>query len=89
MKYPLPALTLNEEECKHIMQPILKFGLTKPGISSNLHSAVRYGPRYLGSIGLFDPFFIQGAGRIAVIRALLEIDSIYPNPLVQPIYYTT
>ena len=47
------------------MQPIVKFGLTKSGISSNLHTLVRYGPCSIGDIGLFDPFVIQGAGQIA------------------------
>ena len=41
------------------MQPIVKLGLTKAGISSTLHTAVRYGPQYIESIGLFDPFVIQ------------------------------
>ena len=57
-------MTLNEKEYKHIMKPIVKFGLTKAVISSTLHKAVRYGTRSLGGIGLFDPFFIQGAGQI-------------------------
>ena len=42
--YPLPDMTLNEEEFKHSMQPIVKFGLTKTGIISTLHTAVRYRP---------------------------------------------
>ena len=41
MKYTLSAMTLNEKECKNIMQPIVKFGLTKEGISINLHTEVR------------------------------------------------
>ena len=41
IKYPLPAMTLNQEEFKHIMRPIVNFGLTKDGISSTLHRAVR------------------------------------------------
>ena len=64
MKYPLSDRTLNEEECKHIMQPIVKFKVTKYGISSTLHTAVRYGPWYLVGTGIFDLFVIQGAGRI-------------------------
>ena len=58
-KYPLPIIMLNEEECKHIMQSGVKFGLTKAGISSTLDTEVRYGPRSLGGIGLFYPFAIQ------------------------------
>ena len=41
-KYPLPSITLDDKECKPIMQPIVKFGLAKAGISSTLHTAVRY-----------------------------------------------
>ena len=47
MKYPLSDIKLNGKECKHIMKPIVKFGLTKSGISSTLHTAVRYGPGLL------------------------------------------
>ena len=54
-------MTLNEAECKHILQLIVKFGLTKAGIISNLHTVVRYGPRYLGGIRIFDPSVIQGS----------------------------
>ena len=57
-------MTLNKEECKHIMWPILKFGLNKDGISSTLHTVVRYGSRYIGGIVLFDPSVIQAVGRI-------------------------
>ena len=60
-------MTLNEKECKHIMQPIVKFGLAKAEISSNLHTSVIYGPRSLGGIGLSDPFFIQVTSRIAFL----------------------
>ena len=60
-------MTLNEEECKHIMQNIVKFVLTKAGISSTLHIAVRYEPRFIGIIRIFDPFMIQGAGQISFL----------------------
>ena len=49
------------------MQTIVKFGLTKAGIISTLHTAVRYGRRSIGSIGIFDPFLIQGIGRIYIL----------------------
>ena len=49
------------------MQHIVKFGLTKAGISSTLHTAVRYGPWSLGGVGLFDPFMIQGTDIIAFL----------------------
>ena len=67
MKYLLHAMTLNKEECKHIMRPIVKFGLTKAGIRITLHTAVRYGHQSLVVIGIFDPLLIQGAGLIAFL----------------------
>ena len=67
IKHPLSAMALNKKECKHIMRPIVKFGRTKAGRISTLHTAVRDGPQYLGGIGLFDPFVIQGAGQIAFL----------------------
>ena len=67
MKYPLSAMSLNEKECKNIMLHIVKCGLTKADISSTPHTVVRYGPWSLVSIGIFDPFMIQGVGRIAFL----------------------
>ena len=67
IKYPLSSITLNDKYCKHIMQPIVKFGLTKVGTSSTLHTAIIYGPCSLGSIGIFDPFVIQVTGRIGFL----------------------
>ena len=55
MKYPLVSMTLNDKECKHVMQPIVNFGLTKAGISSTLYTVVKFGPRSLGGIIIFDP----------------------------------
>ena len=47
------------------MQPIVKFGLTKDGISITLHPLVRYGRSSLGVIVLFYSFMIQRSGQIA------------------------
>ena len=57
-------MTLNEKECKHIMRPTIKSGITKDEIHITLNTEVRYWPRSLGSVGIFYPFVIQGAGRI-------------------------
>ena len=67
MKYPLSAMTLNKKQFKHTMQPIVKFGLTKAGISSTLHTAVRYELRSPGGSKLFKPFVIQGTCKIAFL----------------------
>ena len=44
-----------------------KIWLAKVNISSTLHTAVIYGPRSLRCIRPFDPFIIQGEGRIAFL----------------------
>ena len=49
------------------MQHIVKFGLTKTGIRSTLHTAVRYGPHYIEGIGIFYPLVIQETDRIAFL----------------------
>ena len=67
IKYPLASMTLNKKECKHIMQTIVNFGLTKAGIISTLHTAVRYGPWSLEGFGVFDPFIIQWSGQITFL----------------------
>ena len=54
-KCPLSDMTINKKECKHIMKPIVKCGLTMAGISSTLHTAVRYVSRILGGIRLLTP----------------------------------
>ena len=60
-------MIVNKKECKHIIQPIVKFGLIKAGIISTFNTEVRYVPQSLGGIRLFDPFVIQGAGEIAFL----------------------
>ena len=49
------------------MQPIIKFGLTRSGISIILHTVVIYGPLSLGVIGMFDPIVSQGAVQISFL----------------------
>ena len=49
------------------MQTIVKFGLTKAGIISTLHTAVKYGRCSIGGFGIFYPFVIQGTGRIDIL----------------------
>ena len=64
------------------MQPIVKFGLIKSGISSTLYTAFGYWPRFLGGVRLFDPFVIQGIG---IISFLVEYywKSTPSSPLLQ------
>ena len=61
---PLISYDIKRENIKKIMQSIVKFGITKAGISSTLYTEVRYGNHSLGGIRIFDPFVIQGTYRI-------------------------
>ena len=67
LKYPLPACTLTEKECKSIMWPALKAALPKAGISSFMHSAYRDGPREYGGAGCLSLYHHQGSTRTALI----------------------
>ena len=64
------------------MQHIVKCGITNAVISSTLHTAVRYGPRYLGGIRLFDIFVIQVEGLISFL-----IDHYWKSTSSSPLFW--
>ena len=68
IQYPLPALTLTKEECKHITAPILEAGLPKSAVCRNYPRAVLYGPKKEGGMGLWDPYDFQGIERISYLQ---------------------
>ena len=70
LKYPLPACTLNEEECKSIMWPTLKAALPKSGISYMISTEYRDGPRDYGGAGCLSLFHCQGSTRTALFIEL-------------------
>jgi Endonuclease/Exonuclease/phosphatase family./Reverse transcriptase (RNA-dependent DNA polymerase). len=63
--YPLPAVTLTEKDCKYIMAPVNKAGLSLSGISSTIPTAIRVGPYNLGGLGILDPYVHMGVAKIA------------------------
>ena len=67
LKYPLPACSLTEKDCKAIMWPALKAALPKSGISSYISSGHRDGPREYGGAGCLSLFHYQGTARTALI----------------------
>ena len=67
LKYPLPACTLTEKECKTIMWPALKAALPKAGISSFMSSTYRDGPRSCGGAGCLSLYHYQGTTRTSMI----------------------
>ena len=44
LKYPVPACTLTEQECKSIMSPAIRAALPKAGIVSTMETSTRDGP---------------------------------------------
>ena len=72
LKYPLPACTLNEAECKSIMWPALKAALPKAGISSYISTAYRDGPRDYGGAGCLSLFHCQGTTRTSMVIELVK-----------------
>lgn len=65
--YPLPALTLTEKECTHIMAPAIHTTLTKACISSCISSIVRHAPTQ--SLGLEVPnlYMAMGTARTSLL----------------------
>ena len=66
-KIPLICHSTKQEIMQTNHATYHKIWLAKVNISSTLHTAVIYGPRSLRCIRPFDPFIIQGEGRIAFL----------------------
>ena len=67
LKYPLPACTLTEKECKSIMWPALKSALPRSGIASSIPASYRDGPRDYGGAGCLSLFHCQGSTRTTLV----------------------
>ena len=67
IKYPLPASTLTETECKSIMHPAFKAALPKAGIAANIATDFRQGPFTSGGYGIISLYHYQGASRTAAL----------------------
>lgn len=65
--YPVPALTLSEQECTSIMAPVLAIGLPASSMNRNYPRKVLYGPINEGGMGLTNLYWSQGLSHIAII----------------------
>ena len=82
LKYPLPACSYTEEECKSILYPALKAALPRTGLSSNLVTEVRDGPLELGGAGILSLYHRQGtACTTMVIEQIFKQTSTGKIPL--------
>ena len=64
LEYPLPALTLSEEECTQIMWPLLKSYLPRAGLNRHFPRDVLYGQIEKHGVGLKNLFLSQGISHI-------------------------
>ena len=76
LQYPLPALTLTEEECKNIMAPILDVALPQSHVCRTFPRAAVYGPKALMGLGKTDLYVRQGASQIGILQQYLQSDTI-------------
>ena len=76
LKYPLPALTLTEAECKSIMAPILDVALPQSHICRTFPRAAVYGPKSLMGLGKTDLYVRQGTTQIAILQQYLQTNTI-------------
>ena len=67
LKYPLPACTLTEAECKSIMYPAIKAALPKAGISAHISKCIRDGPIGSGGSGVLSLYNYQGTSRTSML----------------------
>ena len=67
LRYPLPACSLSEHECKSILYPAIKAALPKAGIASNLVSNIRDAPLNIGGVGVVSLYHHQGTIRTSML----------------------
>ena len=75
MKYPLPAMAVDEEELQCIQTSIIPVMLQKLGINRNLPTAIRHGPIEFGGIALTDLRTELGISTIKYLRNAIYTQS--------------
>ncbi len=67
LEYPLPALTLSEQDCTSIMWPLLRNFLPKAGVNRTMKRDVVYGPLESQGLNLRNIYLSQGISHISDI----------------------
>ena len=67
MEYPLPALTLTEEECRKLMWEVIKVYLPKANVNRFIQRDILYGNIGVQGLGLKNLFLTQGISHIVNI----------------------
>lgn len=73
LRYPLPALTLSQKQCKHIMAPVLQACLPKTAIARNYPHDVVYGPKEEGGLNKENLYIAQGTSKISLLSEHLAL----------------
>ena len=89
LQYPLPALTLSNEECTKIMTPILHTSLPKIRVCRNFPRDVVYGPKEEGGLGLTNLYTFQGCSHIAEFMEHLDANDMTGDLLRCSLEYAT
>ena len=66
--YPLPALTLTEDQCTKIMALVIVAGLNCLRVSSKLPKKIVYSNKYKFGLGIVNLYHYQGTERITIIK---------------------
>ena len=64
LEYPLPATTFTRQQCKEIISPVLKAGLSSSGIVRTISPAIVYGPLKYQGLGIHDLYVTQGTAHL-------------------------
>ena len=75
LNWSLPAVTISETECNHIMAPIIKNVLAKLQIVSTIKRDVIYGPIHLQGMGLKNLYTQLGAMHISLLLQFYGSDT--------------
>ena len=67
MEYPLPALTLTENECEEVMWILIQTFLPRSGINRNIKRDVLYGDIQVQGLGLKSLYLTQGIAHVGDI----------------------
>jgi hypothetical protein len=73
LEYPLPALTLTQQQCKQILKPVLDIGLSRSHICRNMARAVVHGPSLEAGLGISDLYTHQGISHICLFNEHLHL----------------
>jgi len=64
LSYSLPVVTLTQDECRYIMAPVYRCGLSRAGIPAMIPTPIRNGPISMNRLVLIDLFIHMGVSHL-------------------------